>query len=179
MQQDFLAEAGCRLVQGYLVSTPLPLDEFQLFRHHNRGRHGMPPGLAHMALIDHVQWRRQMVRYAIRAASLPSSHPARQLDDHPILCENSCAFGRWYVDAGDSAIVTASYRALAAPHADLHRLGKEVVHEISSGAALEDIAPILSELKLVSNELVRLLEDFEDDGLHALYGTDTVLSCLD
>jgi EAL domain-containing protein (putative c-di-GMP-specific phosphodiesterase class I) len=177
-QQHFLAEAGCRLVQGYLVSTPLPLDEFRRFRHHSRRRHGMSPGLAHMALIDHVQWRRQMVRYVIRAASLPALHPARQLNGHPVLCENSCAFGRWYVDAGDSAVGTASYRALAGPHADLHRLGKQVAHAVRSGAALEEITPVLSELKMVSNELVRLLEDIEDDGLHALYATDTAHACL-
>jgi len=167
-QQDFLAEAGCRLVQGYLVSSPLPLDEFQLFRHHNRRCHGMSPGLAHMALIDHVQWRRQMVRHAIRTASLPPSHPIRQSEGHPILCENSCAFGRWYVDANHCTAATDTYRALAKPHADLHRLGKKVVHRLRSGAALEDIDPILSELKQVSNELVRLLEDLEDESLREL-----------
>lgn len=176
VQQDFLAEAGCRLVQGYLVSSPLPLDEFQLFRHHNHRCHRISPGLAHMALIDHVQWRRQMLRYAIRAASLPPSHPIRQSETHPILCENSCAFGRWYVDAGDSAVVTASYRELAAPHADLHRLGKQIVDRVRSDATFEDIAPILFDLKQVSNELVRLLEDLEDAGLHVLYGTDTAFS---
>lgn len=176
VQQDFLAEAGCRLVQGYLVSTPLPLDEFQLFRHQNRRCHRISTGLAHMALVDHVQWRRQMVRYAIRAASFPYWHPIRQSEAHPILCENSCAFGRWYVDAGDSAIVTETHRALYAPHADLHRLGKQIVARLRSGAALEDIEPMLSELKQVSNELVRLLEDLEDDGLHALYGTGTAFS---
>jgi EAL domain-containing protein (putative c-di-GMP-specific phosphodiesterase class I) len=175
-QQDFLAEAGCRLVQGYLVSSPLPLDEFQLFRHHNRRCHGMPPGLAHMALIDHVQWRRQMLRYAIRAVSLPPSHPVRQLGGHPILCEHSCAFGRWYVDADERTVATDTYQALATPHADLHRLGRNIVDEVSNGAALEDIAPMLSELKQASNELVCLLEDLEDDGLHALYGTDTARS---
>lgn len=149
VQQDFLAEAGCKLVQGYLVSTPLPLNEFQLFRHSNRKCHRISPGLAHMALIDHVQWRRQMVRYAIRSASLPSSHPIRQSEAHPILCEKNCAFGRWYVDASGYAVATDAYEALAAPHANLHRLGKEVVHGVRSGAALED------------------------EGLHALHGTAT------
>jgi EAL domain-containing protein (putative c-di-GMP-specific phosphodiesterase class I) len=175
-QQDFLAEAGCRLVQGYLVSSPLPPDEFQLFRHHNRRDHGMSPGLAHMALIDHVQWRRQMVRYAIRAMSLPSSHPVRQLEAHPILCEKSCAFGRWRVDADERTVATNAYQALAAPHADLHRLGKNIVDGIRSGAAIKDIAPMLSELKLASNELVRLLQDLEDDELSAFYGADTAFS---
>ena len=169
VQQDFLAEAGCTLVQGYLVSSPLPLDEFKRFRHHDRRSLGMSPGLAHMALIDHVQWRRQMVRYAIRAASLPSSDPGRQLDGHPVLCERDCAFGRWYVDANASPGATGTCRALAAPHADLHRLGKGLVHRVRSGAALHELAPMLSELKQVSNELVCLLEDFEDAGLCALY----------
>lgn len=172
-QQDFLAEAGCKLVQGYLVSSPLPLDEFQTFRYNSSRPLRLSPGLAHMALIDHVQWRRQMVRYAIRTASVPSRDPIRQWNAHPILCENSCALGQWYADAGDGAIATASYQALATPHADLHRLGKQIVHLVRSGAAVEDIAPMLADLKQVSNELVRLLEDLEDEGLYALHGVGT------
>jgi hypothetical protein len=175
-QQDFLAEAGCKLVQGYLVSSPLPLDQFQLFRHGSRRAPRILPGVAHMALIDHVQWRRQMVRYAIRSASAPSRDPIRQADSHPAVCGNSCAFGRWYLDAGGSAIAPGSYDALAAPHVDLHRLGEKIVRRVRSGAALAEIAPMLSALRQVSNELVRLLEDLEDDGLQALYGVDAACS---
>jgi hypothetical protein len=117
-----------------------------------------------------------MVRYAIRAMSLPSSHPVRQLEAHPILCEKSCAFGRWRVDADERTVATNAYQALAAPHADLHRLGKNIVDGIRSGSAIKDIAPMLSELKLASNELVRLLQDLEDDELSAFYGADTAFS---
>ena len=89
-----------------------------------------------------------------------------------------CAFGRWYVDANGSPGATGTCRALAAPHADLHRLGKGLVHRVRSGAALHELAPMLSQLKQVSNEPVRLLEDLEDDGLHAHYGGPTALCRL-
>lgn len=171
LQQDFLAEAGCKLMQGYLVSSPLPMAEYRLFRHYSSRSPEIAPGLAHMALIDHVQWRRQMACYAIRTASLPSGSPIRQVDDYPALRQTSCALGEWYASAGSCAMGTSVYRALAEPHTNLRRIGKKIVHRVRSGADLADIAPMLDELKQVSNQLIRLLEDLEDAGLHALYGT--------
>jgi hypothetical protein len=76
-QHDFLVEAGCRIAQGYLLSRPLPLDEFKAFCAHPSRCRGLPVGLVHMAIVDHVQWRREMASYAIQRSGLPSDSPLR------------------------------------------------------------------------------------------------------
>lgn len=168
-QHDFLVEAGCKLIQGYLVSWPLPLEEFQIFRH-NIGRcRGFPLGLVHMAIVDHVQWRRQMVSYAIQRAALPPDSPTRQADSHPQLSMTQCALGQWYFGEGTYFADTPMYQALDAPHRHLHDVGHRIIAQVRSGASLRDIAALLYELKQVSTELIRLLQDLDDAGLHALY----------
>ena len=168
-QHDFLVEAGCHLAQGYLVSHPLPLDDFDVFRHNIGKCRGMPIGLVHMAIVDHVQWRRQMVSFAIQRAALPADSPVRQSDGYPALCLTKCALGKWYVGEGRYFADTPIYQALDAPHRKLHALGGQIVGQVRTGADLRGIVPLLHDLKDVSTTLLGLLEDLEDAGLEALY----------
>lgn len=168
-QYDFLVEAGCRMAQGYLVSRPLPIDEFDVFRHNIGKCRGMPIGLVHMAIVDHVQWRRQMVSYAIQRAALPPDSPVRQLDGFPALGLTRCALGKWYVGEGHYFAGNPMYEAIDAPHRALHDAGAAIVARVRAGAGFRDMVPLLYELKQVSATLLRLLEDLEDAGLEALY----------
>ena len=168
-QYDFLVEAGCSLIQGYLVSPPLALDDFVALRLRAAQCPGFPIGLVHMAIVDHVQWRRQMVSYAIQRAGLPPGAPARQTEGYPELCVTRCALGNWYYGEGRYFSDTPMYRALDAPHPELHRVGEAIVEKVCAGAALAEIASLLQALKTASTSLIRLLEDIEDVGLQALY----------
>jgi EAL domain-containing protein (putative c-di-GMP-specific phosphodiesterase class I) len=168
-QRDFLIEAGCRLVQGYLVSPPLPLDAFRAFRTGSGTCHSVPVGLVHLAIIDHVQWRRQMVSYAVQRATLPRNSPARKSDGFPEMSVTLCALGRWYFGDGRHFSATPIYHAIDAPHREVHRIGESIVEQVRKGATLGELAGLLSTLKAVSTTLIRLLEDLEDAGLQDLY----------
>ncbi|MGF6272596.1 EAL domain-containing protein (putative c-di-GMP-specific phosphodiesterase class I) [Massilia sp. UYP11] len=168
-QHDFLVEAGCKVAQGYLISRPLPLDQFDLFRRDNGKRRGMPIGLVHMAIVDHIQWRRQMVSYVIQRAALPADSPLRQMDGYPAMGVTKCALGAWYVGDGRYFADTPMYQAIDAPHRALHEAGARLIERVRAGAALADMMPLLYECKQASATLIRLLEDLEDEGLAALY----------
>jgi EAL domain-containing protein (putative c-di-GMP-specific phosphodiesterase class I) len=168
-QYDFLVEAGCQIAQGYLISRPLPLAEFEVFRHRIGKCRGMPIGLVHMAIIDHVQWRRQMVSFAMQTSVLPADAPGRLVEGYPPLCLTKCALGKWYIGDGRYFADTAMYQAVDAPHRSLHDVGSDIVAQIRAGADLDAIAPLLYALKQVSTALIRLLEDLEDAGLQSLY----------
>ncbi|NNG21460.1 EAL domain-containing protein [Telluria aromaticivorans] len=169
-QYDFLVDAGCGVIQGYLLSPPLPLDDFLALRRRAGDRTGFPIGLVYMAIVDHVQWRRQMVTYAIQRANLPSNSPARQTEGYPELCVTKCSLGRWYYGDGRYFAETPMYEALDGPHHDLHRAGEAIVDSIRAGATLAELAAQLQALKVASTSLIRLLEDIEDVGLQAMYG---------
>jgi hypothetical protein len=128
-----------------------------------------------MAIVDHVQWRRQMVSYALQRAMLSSASQARLSEGYPPLCVTECALGKWYYGEGRYFEGTPMYQALDVPHRDLHRIGEAIVEKVRAGATRLDLDPLLMHLKFVSTELIRLLEDLEDEGLQALYAD--VQSC--
>jgi len=168
-QHDFLVEAGCGVAQGFLISSALPLDRFKAFCAEAGKCRGLPVGLVHMAIVDHVQWRRQMASFAIRRAALPPDAPLRQSGGHPTLCITKCALGRWYLGEGRYFAGTPMYHALDAPHRRLHDIGALIVERIRAGASLAGIAPLMRELKQVSLILIGLLEDIEDAGFETLF----------
>lgn len=168
-QHDFLLEAGCGVAQGFLISRALPLEGFKAFCAAATKCRGLPVGLVHMAIVDHVQWRRQMASFAIRRAALPPDAPLRQSGGHPTLCVTKCALGRWYFGEGRYFAGTPMYGALDAPHRRLHDIGTLIVERIRAGASQADIAPLMRELKQVSLVLVGLLEDIEDAGFETLF----------
>lgn len=168
-QHDFLVEAGCGVAQGFLISRALPLEGFKAFCAAAGKCRGLPVGLVHMAIVDHVQWRRQLASFAIRRASLPPDAPLRQSAGHPTLCVTKCSLGRWYLNEGRYFAGTPTYHALDAPHRRLHEIGARIVERIRAGASQADITPLMSELKQQSLILIGLLEDIEDAGFESLF----------
>jgi EAL domain-containing protein (putative c-di-GMP-specific phosphodiesterase class I) len=168
-QQDFLVEAGCKLMQGYLLSPALPLHDFQALRHQLGSGRIVPMGSVHMAIVDHVQWRRQMVSYAIQRASLPPNAPGRKADGYPEMCPTRCSLGRWYFGEGRYLAGYPVYDAIDAPHRELHRIGDIIVELVRNGASLAELESQLSTMRGVSTGMIRLLEDLEDLGLNHLY----------
>jgi EAL domain-containing protein (putative c-di-GMP-specific phosphodiesterase class I) len=168
-QQAYLIEAGCKLMQGYLFSPALPLEHFIDFRDQQGKRHTVPMGAVHMAIIDHVQWRRQMVSYAIQRASLSRNAHARQAAGFPTMCLSDCALGRWYFGEGRHFSGSPVFEAIDSPHRELHRIGQAIVDQVRRGATLDELETLLSTMRAVSTGLIRLLEDLEDLGLRTLH----------
>lgn len=169
-QYQFLLEAGCTFGQGYLVSKALPIDQFIVFAELFSVLPGVPTGLIHMALIDHVQWRRQMVSFALKRAELLADSPLRQSQGYPALAINECCLGAWYFGAGQTLSGHGAFIALDAHHRMLHDIGAKLVHHIRAGARTSEIGPMLGDLTKCSVSMLGLLEALEDIGL-----TDTPL----
>jgi EAL domain-containing protein (putative c-di-GMP-specific phosphodiesterase class I) len=167
-QYHFLLEAGCKVVQGYLISEPLPLGKFTAFRQRDPSPARYPIGLIHMAIIDHIQWRWQLVRQVIRCAQLPPDSPLRHGRGYPELCHRKCALGQWYFGVGQVFSGHTGYRALDVPHRELHEIGSALIAYVEAGALLHEIAPLLEDLKECSKVLLGLLESLEDQGIAQL-----------
>jgi EAL domain-containing protein (putative c-di-GMP-specific phosphodiesterase class I) len=169
-QYQFLLEAGCKMVQGYLISKPLPLDHFVAFRNQESLWSSFPIGLVHMAIIDHVQWRRQIVSYVIKHANLPPDSPSRQSPGYPALSCLECALGQWYFGEGQIYSNHAAFLALDVPHRALHEVGSHLVGRVKAGAQLDEMIPLLKDLAGCSIAVLSLLEALEDFGLVDMYG---------
>ncbi len=164
-QYQRLLEAGCTKIQGYWVSAPLPLDRYLAFVREDIRWAGLPVGLIHMAIIDHVQWRRKIVSELVRASSLPKDAAGRKYLNVPPLSHHDCKLGHWYEGAGRVFRERQSYRELGVPHLELHRIGKTLVDMVSEGADMQAIRAGLRELSECSMKMLDLLHALEFEGM--------------
>jgi EAL domain-containing protein (putative c-di-GMP-specific phosphodiesterase class I) len=168
-QYQFLLEAGCLQMQGYLVSRPLSLACLMSHGKFAPGPVSMAVGLVQMAIVDHVQWRRRMVSFALRCAALPPDSPLRSSTDFPVLDCDSCQIGRWYRKEGLVFAQAREFKQSDEAHRHLHLIGAELVARIRDGADMRSVQPLLEQLQRTSLELLRSLLALEDHGLAAIH----------
>jgi len=86
---------------------------------------GVPPMLL-IAKSDHIAWRSR-VEAAFRGEITLTS---ASLTDH-----HGCRFGKWYDDQaqGQSLSRLPGFREIDAPHAELHRAGKDMLDHLGAG----------------------------------------------
>lgn len=169
-QYSLLAEAGCSKVQGYLISKPLNVRDVAARSGCDNCPAALAVGLVHLAILDHIQWRKKMVSYALRNASLPPTAPARNADPgHPTLSCRECLVGRWSGTEGQAFAHLPQFGDFDAAHRYLHAVGAGIVAKIQAGAGNEDIAPLLASLTQASLKLLEALIALENDGLAMLH----------
>ena len=161
-QYYHLLEAGCTKVQGFWISKSLPLDQFISFIEANIRWSGMPIGFIHMAIIDHVQWRKELVSELFKTVL---DAPHRKDQKTPPLSCKECRLGRWYYGIGQVFHESKAFQSLEKPHSEFHEIGQILVKLVSDGAVMKDLAPHLLNLSEKSMEVLRKLQALEDEGL--------------
>jgi hypothetical protein len=164
-QYHHLLAAGCTKVQGYWISKALPLHQFITFVEEDIRWSGLPIGLIHMAIIDHVQWRKQLVTDLVKVALLPKNSPQRRYQNTMPLSCHECRLGRWYYGPGQIFVDRTPFLAVDEPHRQFHEIGKTLIEMVTEGASMEDLTPHLRELSDASMLVMRHLQTLENEGL--------------
>lgn len=157
---NFLIMTGCAEVQGSLIGMPMPLDQLMIFLGEHHRWAASPVGLIHMAISDHLQWRRQLMDYTVSKlyniqSMTISGSISIELNPH------HCLLGQWYYGLGRSYRGKACYDALENPHNILHGLGAEILNSIEKGSSESEIILLLQELTNVSGQIINLLQQLE------------------
>lgn len=164
-QYQHLLGSGCTKIQGFWISKPVPLDQYLSFVQEDIRWSGLPIGLIHMAIIDHVQWRKQLVSELLKAVSLPKDSPHRKHLKVPPLSCKECRLGHWYYGAGQMFRNRQSYRDLEKPHCNFHDTGILLVQLVQDGADMADLTPHLRNLSETSMDVLGQLQVLENEGL--------------
>lgn len=169
MQYHRLLESGCTKIQGFWISKALSLDRFISFIEEDIRWSGLPIGLIHMAIVDHVQWRKKLVSELIKAVSSPKDSPYRKHMSLPPLSCQDCRLGLWYKGAEHIFRDRHAFKNLAEPHFEFHEIGKALVNLVESGASMDDITPHLRKLTESSMEVLGALQALETEGMVDLH----------
>lgn len=155
-----LQSVGCGLVQGYWISRPLSLDGFVTLVQEAPRYPANPAGLLHMAILDHIDWRKSLLDALIskekRGWEFGDAMVGRLAMD-----PEDCRFGRWYYGPGREHAGLIAYRNLGAPHAALHEAGKRIVEASRRGVTFSGLCPLLRQLTAHSARVIALLQEFE------------------
>ena len=165
LQYKILLEAGCTKAQGFWLSKPLPLDQFINFIKEDFRWSGLPVGLIHMAIVDHIQWRKKLITDIVHIASLPKNSRDCFINELSALEHYDCRLGQWYYGIGQYYKGYDYFDDIDEPHKKFHALGKQMVHIVSHNGSLTDLTPIMEEFSNYSIIILDLLQKLEQRGL--------------
>lgn len=85
----------------------------------------LPGAIFELAKSDHLAWKRKLALMLLGSDTLPAS----ELKDH-----HQCRLGKWYDAVKDGSITRdPAFRALEAPHEEVHRHGRQVADLFEKG----------------------------------------------
>lgn len=161
---EFLLHSGCTETQGFWIAHPMPLDEYLSFISRDQRWSGLPTGLIHMAILDHVNWRKTLIAQVTHIAFDNNSiveicSPAAELDPH------LCKLGQWYDGPGQEFASHELFQALDQPHKELHRLGSMLLKAALAGESHIELVNMMRLLTRQSSILLELLQELESEAL--------------
>ncbi|MEI4470866.1 methyl-accepting chemotaxis protein [Frigidibacter sp. MR17.24] len=109
----------------------------------------VPDRVARLAKADHVVWKKRLADMFFGRVELK----ADELSDH-----RCCRLGKWYYGPDAQPFrASASFRALQAPHAAVHRAGIRAAAAFNEGRR-KDAMAAMDEVGAASTEVLRLLD---------------------
>lgn len=162
---EFLLKAGCGEAQGYWMGRPMPLTELIAFFQSDRRWGGSPIGLVHMAQVDHLQWRRGVIDFALARTFGIRDLVANNRPDHLEMNPRRCSLGQWYYGMGRVYRGLAAYEALEESHRRVHECGRQILTAVASDPEPAAIIGLLQRMTTLSGQLLGLLLELELTGL--------------
>ena len=162
---EFLLHAGCTDAQGFWLGRPMVLAEFITYVQEDRRWSGLPTGLIHMALLDHVHWRQALITEVTNLAFHQGQYQHEVRNTAPEMDPHQCGLGRWYYGPGQEFRGHDLFDQLEAPHQRLHQLGRELLEATRRGEAQQQLVERLRELTRQSAQLLELLQELESEAL--------------
>jgi EAL domain-containing protein (putative c-di-GMP-specific phosphodiesterase class I) len=164
-QYRHLLRTGCTEAQGYWISQPLPLDQYITFVNAGFRWSGLPTGLIHMTIMDHMQWRKRLIGAVIDAASCTESAAQRQRCTTPPLSCSEFAPEHWYHEIRQVFQDQPLFLHIERLSRKLYETGETLVALVHNGGDMQAIAAHLGKLSDQSNSVIVSLQILEEESL--------------
>ena len=151
---------GCTVGQGYWMSRPLALDAFLDFVRRQPRWPAQPVGLVHMAMLDHIAWRKgimDLVFYGTVDGERADAALAQRYATEP----TDCRLGQWYYGGGQHFASDLAFQAIEGPHRVLHEIGQSLVAAALEGRPHAELIPKFRRLSEQSVRIIDLLQQLE------------------
>ncbi|WDN89865.1 hypothetical protein BuS5_02833 [Desulfosarcina sp. BuS5] len=168
-QYNLLQYMGCTIIQGYLISKPLPLDEFIDFLKRDIRYPGSTAGKLHMISIDHILWYRDFVYYVMSRLQKISyiSFPP------PIPSPHQCMFGEWFYKEGKTFLTESlsdqSVKELEKLHLSIHDEAQKIIEIFKQRVeTTQYYADILINFNRFHQDFINKLQECENSLVYSI-----------
>ncbi len=155
-----LQNMGCVIAQGYWISRPVSLVDFIEFCRRNKCWPSQSNGVIHMAILDHIQWRKSLID-GVYYISLRRN--IQGLRGTPEINPTLCKFGKWYHGLGRRCAGEKWYDEIETPHNRLHEIGEELLVAAQRNAPQNEIALLMRQLTEQSILVIGMLQSVENE----------------
>lgn len=167
---DLVLSTGCTAAQGYYYSYPLPLPDFLAALETQTVHDHYPFGLEYLAQIDHIDFRRDVIREAlIIYNSQDEAVRQRALERLPLMEHTQCLLSEWYYGVGQQWGRDPDYLALGRTHHEFHETAKTLLQAAQAGERWPLIDQLIAELTRQSGDISIGLQKFARQGLKQHY----------
>lgn len=167
---DLVLSTGCTAAQGFYFSYPLPLPEFIALLEKRSAWVNYPFGLEYLAQIDHIDFRRDVIREALiiyNTRDPEAQH--RALARLPELEAERCLLGQWYHGIGQQWQAVPEFTELGALHRRFHAVAEAIVAAARNGENNPRFEQRIDELNRLSGAILLLVQKFAQRGLKQHY----------
>jgi len=134
-------DAISRHAQALVKNTRNQFDLLAAFGHDHM--------LLQVVKADHLLWKARLI---------DAVHGKQTLSETELKDHTQCRLGKWYYGDGKARFGESSaFRAMEAPHAAVHRLGREIA-ELAATGAIEPALKKLDEMDNLSGQLFRCID---------------------
>jgi len=164
---DFLLANGCEEAQGYWISHPLTLAEYQQFLAQSPKYNGSQIGRVHQAFFNLIHFRKSLLdaAYCSRAGSYKALESV--IDPEVKLAAHESRFGLWYYGIGQRLHATRGFADLEQPFLSLHACGQQFIQQLQQGASRSVLSTLIAEADEYMDNLTSLLRRLERELLLA------------
>lgn len=162
---DLVLSVGCTAAQGYYFSKPIPLMEFVKLLKQQPEWLNYPFGIGYLAQIDHIDFRRDVIREAMTIYTHKDDNSIRQkaLARLPMLEAEDCFLCKWYSNEWVEHD-TMEVKQLLSNHEKVHETAKELLNRASEDSCTwNDLAQLINRTAEYTRELIQMLQLFAEE----------------
>lgn len=168
-----LTSTGCTAAQGFYFSHPLPFNEFINLLNDRPSWSEYPFGLEYLAQIDHIDFRRDIIREALIIYHNPdSSARQRAFNRLPAMEHNSCLMNKWFNNINNwqwHQDQKEDLDELVVLHREFHENAKRLLDAASTNKSQSQIDQMISDLTENSIRLMENLQKISTIGIQHYY----------
>lgn len=157
---------GCTHAQGFYYSPGIPFNQLISLIKQGPVWSEYPFGLEYLALIDHIDFRRDIIRASLMIYNNRDQEiRERALARLPEVNEEKCLFGEWYKKVSPHYKNDPNFDKLGERHHKFHKIANKLLDKAHEDVEYKELDQLINDFSKQSKIALEILHDLENERL--------------